>query len=85
MKTTDWVDIVPDPQNRKKEKKSFLVVSCIFIKFFIDMCTVQCTVCNTQCMLKTSKILKFTCIDFRRSIQINTAHGLSWGQRWGLR
>ena len=26
----DWVDMVPDPQNRRKENKLFLVVSCIF-------------------------------------------------------
>ena len=79
---------MPDPQNRKEEKKSFLVFSCIFIKvvfLFLLLCTIQCTMCNTQCISKTSKILKCTCIDFRRSIQINTAHGLSWGQRWGLR
>ena len=48
------------------------------------MFTVQCTVCNTQCMSKTSKILKCTCIDFRRTIQISTAHGLSWGADVGL-
>ena len=26
----DWVEMVPDPQNRQKEQKPFLVVSCIF-------------------------------------------------------
>ena len=50
---------MPDPQNRKEEKKSFLVVSCIVIK------VVQYTMCNTQCMSKMSKILKCTCINFR--------------------
>ena len=84
----DWVERVPDPQNRKEEKKSFLVISCIFVKvvfLFLLLCTIQCTMCNTQCMSKTLKILKCTCIDFRRSIQINTTHGLSWGQRGALR
>ena len=31
----DWVDMVPDPQNRKKENKPFLVVSCIFTDFCV--------------------------------------------------
>ena len=26
----DWVETVPDPQNRQQEQKPFLVVSCIF-------------------------------------------------------
>ena len=69
---------MPDPQHRKEEKKSFLIISCIFIK------VVQCTMCNLQSMSKTSKILKCTCINFRRSIQMHTAHGLSLEQRWSL-
>ena len=31
----DWVDMVPDPQNRQKENKPFLVVSCIFTDFCV--------------------------------------------------
>ena len=38
---------MPDPQNRKEEKKSFLVISCIFIKVvFLFFITVHNTVYN---------------------------------------
>ena len=67
----DWVQHVPDPQHRQKQKKPFLVVSMSKtskIRLLILVFTVQCT----EFMSKTSNIFKCTFISGGRSRQTKT-------------